>query len=88
MDNKDKELLTIILWLISPDIAAKNPDIINTISIIERKREKLKVAVAGRFYDAALLRDSKGNATKLNVSRQLWSKSLYLDIVGSPKISF
>lgn len=88
MDNKDKELLTIILWLISPDIAGRNTDITSVISIIERYNEGLKVAVAGRFYNVGLLRDDEGNAIKLKVSRKSWSNGLFLDIVGSPKISF
>lgn len=87
-DIEQKDLLTIILWLISPDIAGRNVDIANIISIIERHKEGLKVAVDGKFYDVKLLRDDDGNATKLNISRGLWSNSLFLDIAGAPKISF
>ncbi len=87
-DIQQRELLTICLWLISPDIAGRNADITNAISIIERNGESLKVAVEGRFYNVKLLRDDDGNAVKLNVNRKLWSNSLFLDIAGAPKISF
>ena len=89
MDNlQRRELLTLLLWLISPDIAGQKPDIDSVISIITRSEERLKVAVDNKFYDVKVLRDNEGNATKLNISRQLWSRSLYLDIIGAPKISF
>ena len=88
MNNQQRELLTLILWLISPSVASQKPDIDRVLSIISQNEKRLIIKFNDLPYKVNLLRNNDGIAKELRVNRKNWKNSLYLDICGAPKISF
>lgn len=86
--QQERELLSLILWLIAPDIAGQNADITKLLLIVKQNEAGISLKYNGLIYLVKLLRNDEGQANKIEVSRDNWKNSLYLDIIGSPKISF